>query len=138
MDLELRKRIVKAMVCCFASCEMWIWRKVLKISWMQKVKNQEVLNTIYDEKSVINNIHQRKHKWIGHVLRHDGQLHTVMVGRIEGKRGRRCKRPQMIDDVVEKKKYDNISRTAEKRTRCICWRKQQMDLLKTCCYMADY
>jgi len=29
--------------------EMWIWRKMLKISWTQKVRNQEVLDTIQEE-----------------------------------------------------------------------------------------
>jgi len=28
---------------------MWIWMKMLKISWTQKVINQEVLNTIHEE-----------------------------------------------------------------------------------------
>ena len=81
---------------------MWTWRKILKISWAQKVTNQEILNMIYEERNVISNIHQRKHNWIGHVLRHDGLLNRIMEGRIEGKRGRGRKRKQMIDDIMEK------------------------------------
>jgi len=54
---------------------------MLKTSWTPEVTNQEVLNTIHEE--MINNIHQRKHKWIGHVQRHDGLLHTITMGKIK-------------------------------------------------------
>ena len=95
---------------------MWIWRKTLKISWTQKVTNHEVLNLIHEERSMIRSIHQRKHNWIGHVLRHDGLLNRIMEGRIEGKRGRGRKRQQMMDDILEKEKYGSMKRTAEDRT----------------------
>jgi len=108
---------------------MWVWRKTLKISWPQKVTNQEVLDTIQEESNKVNNIHLQKHKWIGHVLRHDGLLHTIIKSRIEGKRGRGRKRHQMMDYIMEKEKYDNMKRTAENRTR---WsnrlRKHQLDV----------
>jgi len=44
-------------------------------------------------------------------------LHTTIEGKIEGKRGRGRIRQQMIDDIMEQEKYDNIKRTAEDRTR---------------------
>ena len=87
--------------------ETWIWRKMLKISWTQKVTNQKVLNMIHEERNMISSIHQRKHNWIGHVLRHDGLLYRIIEDKIEGKRGRGRKRQQMIDDIVEKEKYGN-------------------------------
>jgi len=34
----------------------------------------------------------------------------------------------MIDDIMEKVKYDNMKRTVEDRTKWICRRKQQMDI----------
>jgi len=86
IDLELRKRIVKAKVWSVAlygdetwtmtdtvwsvalygawlkiigrrHFDIWIWKKTCKISWTQKVINQDVLNTIHEERSMINNIH---------------------------------------------------------------------------------
>ena len=41
------------------------------------------------------------------------------------KRGRR---QQIIDDVAEEQKYDNMKRTAEDRTKWIGKRKQQTDV----------
>ena len=64
---------------------------MLKISWSQKVTNQEVLNMVHEERNMISSIHQRKHNWIRHVLRHDGMLNRIIEGRIEGKRGRDVK-----------------------------------------------
>jgi len=95
MDVELRKRIVKCTAWSvalygaetwtmtqnpqrnFEAFEMWIWRKMLKISWMQKISNQQVLDSIQEERTLLDSIHQRKHKWLGHILRHDGLLHTI-------------------------------------------------------------
>ena len=103
---------------------MWIWRKMLKISCIQRVTNQEILNMTHEERNVINSIHQRQHNWIGHVIRHDGLLNRITEGGIVEKRGRRRKRQQMIDDIKDKEKYGNLKRTA--RTG------------RTCYYIADY
>ena len=37
------------------------------------------------EWQIVNSIWQRKHRWIGHVLRHDGLLHEIIEGRMKGK-----------------------------------------------------
>ena len=89
MDLELRKRIMKSTIWSVAlygaetwtmtkdhrnkleAFEMWLWRRMLKISWTEKVSNQQVLARIQEERSLLNSIQQRKHRWLGHVLRHD-------------------------------------------------------------------
>ena len=147
MDLELRNRTLKATVWSVAETwtmtqkhrkilegfAMWIWRKMLKISWLQKVTNQEILNMVHEERNMISSIHQHNHNWIGHVLRHDGLLNKIIEGRIEGKRerGRKRrgrKRQQMIDDIMDAEKYGNLKRTSEDRTRRIGKRIQQTDV----------
>ena len=47
-----------------------------KISWKDKIKitNVDVLKRVNEETSLLKEIWQRKHRWIGHVLRHDGFL----------------------------------------------------------------
>jgi len=71
--------------------EMCIRRRMLKISWLDKVTNEEVLRRVNEDKQILNYIWQRKHQWIGHVLRHDRLLHESTEGRMRGKptRGRR-------------------------------------------------
>ena len=47
--------------------EMWIWRRMEKVSWKDKVSNEEVLVRIGEK--LIDTITERKKRWIGHVLR---------------------------------------------------------------------
>jgi len=51
---------------------MWIWKRMEKISWLDKVTNEEVLRRVSKDRQILNSIWQRKHRWTGHVLRHDG------------------------------------------------------------------
>jgi len=145
MDLELIKRIVICTVWSMAlygaetwtmtqnhrrnleEFEMWIWKKMQNICWTQTISNQQVLNSIQEERTLLNSIYQRKHKWLGSILWHDCLLHTMMEDRIEGKRGRGRKTEQMIDNIMGKKNYVIMKRTAEDRTRWIARRQQQKD-----------
>jgi len=54
---------------------MWIWRRMEKISWLDKVTNEEVLGRVSEDRQIPNTVWQRKHRWIGHVLSHDELLH---------------------------------------------------------------
>jgi len=95
---------------------------MLKISWTQQISKQQVLESIQEKRTLLDSIHQRKHKWLGHILRHDGLLHTILKDRIEGKRGRGRKRKQMIDDIMGKENYVIMKRTAQDQTRWIARR----------------
>ena len=48
---------------------MWLWRKLEKIKWQDKISNDEVLTTVNDSRYLITTIGERKKNWIGHVLR---------------------------------------------------------------------
>jgi len=52
--------------------EMWIWKRMETISWLDKVTNRKVLRRVDEVRQILNSIWQRKHRWIGHVLRQDG------------------------------------------------------------------
>ena len=53
------------------SFEMLIWRRMDKISWFDKVTNEEVVRRLNEDRQILTSIWQRKHRWISHVLRHD-------------------------------------------------------------------
>ena len=80
--------------------EMWIWRRMNKISWPDKVTIEEVLRRVNEDRQILNSIWQRKHRWIGHVLRHDGLLHEITEGRMRGKPTRGRRRIQMLHDLA--------------------------------------
>ena len=56
-----------------------------KDSWLDKVTNEEVLRRVNEDRQILNCICQRKHRWIGHVLRHGGLLREIIKGRMKGK-----------------------------------------------------
>ena len=62
-----------------------------KMNWTDKVFNEDVLKKVNESRNLLNVIWQRKRRWIGHVLGHDGFLQEVLEGRITGKPTRRSR-----------------------------------------------
>ena len=98
---------------------MWIWRRMLKISWVDKVSNAEVLQKVQENKSILDTVQHCKLRWIGHILRHDSLLRDIPVieGRMKGKVTRGRKWLQMLSDVVSKS-YEELKREVEDRSWC--------------------
>ena len=87
LSLALKKKIVKTVIWpvllygCEAwtlrkdeirrieACEMWLWRKLMKVKWSDRKKNEEVLQMVNERRSIVTRIINRKKNWIGHVFR---------------------------------------------------------------------
>ena len=95
--------------------EMWIWRRMERISWTDKVSNEEVLQRVKAERQMLNATQIRKRRWIGHLLRHEGLLIDLLEGRMKGKRRPGRKRLQMLDDILENKHYAMLKAQAQDR-----------------------
>ena len=67
--------------------EMWIWRRMEKISWTKYISN-EVLKLVEEERSMLTIIRTRQRNWMGHTKRGDSLQREIIEGRMEGKRGR--------------------------------------------------
>jgi hypothetical protein len=138
LDLNLRKKPVKCCIWSTALCgaetwtlrkadqkylesfEMWCWRRLEKISWTDRVRNEEVLHRVKEERNVLHTIKRRKANWIGHIWRRNCLLKQVIEGKLEvrievtGRRGRR--RRQLLDDLKEKRRYCKLKEEALDRT----------------------
>ena len=90
------------------SFEMWCWRRVLKVKWVDRKTNEWVLQQTEEEQEFLK-IRKRRQKWIGHVLRYEGLVKMVIEGRLEGKRGR----IGMLDDFGVS--FPDLKRWAEGR-----------------------
>src|SRR6218665_1542758 len=77
--------------------EMWTSRRMEKVTWTEHKTNEEILETIGEERSLIRTIKTRQKKWIGHTLRGESLLKTVIEGKILGKRSRGRPRQMMLD-----------------------------------------
>jgi len=69
----------------------------MKISWTEHRSNQDVLDIVDENRSLMNTIQQRQKHWLDHVLRSDILLCTVLEGRMEGTRTRGRQSAIMID-----------------------------------------
>ena len=100
--------------------EMWVWRRMLKVSWKDKKTNEEILVSVREERCVVQAATKRKKNWIGYVLRGDSLLKLVLEGRMEGKKGRGRPRLGMIDDLKQGS-YENMKRKSEDREKWQAW-----------------
>jgi hypothetical protein len=103
LDLKLRNKLVKCYIWSIAlygaktwtlrkadqkylkGFEMWCWRRMEKISWTDRVRNEEVLHRVKEERNVLHIIKRRKANWIGHILRRNCLLKHVIEGKSEGR-----------------------------------------------------
>jgi hypothetical protein len=78
-----------------------------KISWTDRVRNEEVLHTVKEERNIVHTTKRRKANWIGHILRRNCLLKHVIEGKLEvpGRGGRR--RKQLLDDLKEERNTEN-------------------------------
>ena len=111
--------------------EMWCYRRMLKISWKDKITNKEVLKQAQTELHFMKDMMKRKLEYGGHVLRgSSGKTHLIILeGKIEGKRAQGRPRLTWIDDIkvwTRLKTYGEVKRIAEDRYR---WKSIVVNLL---------
>jgi hypothetical protein len=57
-----------------------------KTSSTDRVRNEEVLHRVKEERNILHTIKRRKANWIGHILRRNCLLKHVIEGKLEGRR----------------------------------------------------
>ena len=61
------------------SFETWYWRR-MEISWSDRFRNEEVLDTDKEENNILHTVKRRKASWIGHIFCENSPLkHTVVT-----------------------------------------------------------
>ena len=91
-----------------------------RISWTDRVRNEEVLHRVKEERNIIHTIQIRKADLIGHILRMNCLIKHIVEGKIEGwivltgRRGRT--RKQLLDDLEKTREYWNLKEEALDRT----------------------
>jgi len=91
-----------------------------KISWTDRVRNEEVLLRVKEQRNILHEIRKREANWIGHILRRNCLLQGVIEGKIKGgievtgRRGR--KRGKLLDDLKERRGYSHLKEEALDRT----------------------
>lgn len=102
------------------SLEMWCYRKMMKISWVERVTNQEVLRRAGTERKLWKHIQKRRDQLIGHILRREGLLKIIMEGKIPLRNARGRPRLQYINQImadVGSNNYTEMKRKAQDRKK---------------------
>jgi hypothetical protein len=96
------------------SFEMWCYRRILKIKWTDYITNEEVLARMNCKRSLWYYIVRKRVTMVGHILRHEGLMKTVLEGRVEGKNYRGRPRLEYIEQIIKEvgcKTYSEMKRT---------------------------
>ena len=77
--------------------ELWCWRRVLRVSWMEKKTNIWIIENIKPEWTLESRVTQAD--YFGHVVRAGGMEDDVMLGRMNGARKRGRPRQRRLDTL---------------------------------------
>ena len=70
----------KAMFKKMNAFEMWCYRRMLKISWKDRITNVEVLQRMHTSLHFMSNMRKRKLEYAGHVMRgSSGETHLYIL-----------------------------------------------------------
>lgn len=81
--------------------EMWIWRRLLRIAWVEKKTNKYVLEQIKPEKSLEALVVKQRLSYFGHVMRHASMENNILFGRVAGPRRRGGPKRKWMDGITE-------------------------------------
>ena len=121
LNLQLRRRMIKCYVIPvllygmkawsiskatmkkIESFEMWLYRRVLNISWTLRITNEDVLRRINKERELVNTVKARELKYFCHVMRGEryNVLRLIMEGKFAGKRSSGRRRTSWLRNLRE-------------------------------------
>uniref|UniRef100_A0A8D8WL62 Uncharacterized protein n=1 Tax=Cacopsylla melanoneura TaxID=428564 RepID=A0A8D8WL62_9HEMI len=83
--------------------ELWLYRRILKIPWTDKITNKEVLQRMNTTPELVNIVKCRKLQYLGHIMRNQGRyklLQCILQGKIEGKRAPGQRRISWLANII--------------------------------------
>ena len=82
--------------------ELWCWRRLLRVPWTARRSNQSILKEISPEYSLEGLMLKLKLQYFGQLLwRTDWLEKTLMLGKIDGRRGREWQWVRLLDDITD-------------------------------------
>ena len=81
--------------------EMKIWRYVLKVSWTQRIANEDTLRRMGIQLELMTTIYKRQLSFVGHIERKEGLEILCMINMMNERRGRGHPRKSYTDNLIE-------------------------------------
>ncbi|KAJ4431053.1 hypothetical protein ANN_19646 [Periplaneta americana] len=97
--------------------EMWIWRRMERVMWTDRTRNEAVLERVGEERMMLKLIRKRKRNWLGHWLRRKCLLKDALEEMVNERRVRGRRIYQMIDDIKLYGSYEETKKKTENRKK---------------------
>ena len=81
--------------------ELWCWRRRLRVPWTARRSSQSIVKEISPEYLLEGLVLKLKLQYLGHLMQRTDSLEkTLMMGKIEGRRGRGWRRMRWLDGIT--------------------------------------
>ena len=80
--------------------EMWFLRRMFRVSYVDRVTNEEVLKRARETRALLRTIERRQLSFLGHVIRKEGLEELSLAGKIDGKRARGGQRTTFLQNFT--------------------------------------
>ena len=110
--------------------EMWFLRRMLRISYLDRVRNKEVLEGAGTTRSLVKEERKRQAVFFGHVMRRKELEHLVTTGKIDGKRSRGRQREKILDSMTVWLQKDKPMQTMSCTSNRERWRSMVANAMK--------
>ena len=106
--------------------EMWLWRKMMRISWTDKLTNEAVLEKVGAERQLLNIIRRRQWKFVWHELRREGGIEkNNLEAEMKGERARGRKRMKMLDWMMKRLRVKDVKQLGKVAMNRKRWRERE-------------
>ena len=92
--------ISKAMERRIEALEMWFYRRMLKIPWVDHISNEQVLQRAGARREIMASVRRRQLRFLGHTMREEQLESLCVVGKVEGRRGRGRPRIKFVEGLA--------------------------------------
>ena len=92
--------ISKVMERRIEALEMWLYRRMLKIPWVDHISNEQVLQRAGAKREMMNSIRKKQLRFLGHTMREQQLESLCLMGKVEGRRGRGRPRIKFVDGLA--------------------------------------
>lgn len=79
---------------------MWCWRRLLKISWIERTSNEEELRRTDSGRELLVNVRAKQMRLVGQVMKREGMENRSLTKRIPGSSARGRQREKYMDRRV--------------------------------------
>ena len=73
---------------CVEHSVVWIWRRIERVKWTDKIKNAVVLERMGEGRILLELIKKKKRNWLGHWVRRNYLLKNALEGMVNVKKVR--------------------------------------------------